>query len=150
MEDKGGCGCVIGFALLIILTCIIIFFGDKVIDLEDKGFDKDFSDYKKDTSIIQGHVIDTKKENEFLKPATYNLVIKTNKEYSQLVKVDEEIYRKYQKSSKVKFRIDKTDDNNVILDLKEHKDVQTKQQYNQYYEKHHNFLENLLHSEKQK
>lgn len=95
-------------------------------------------------------MIDTKKENEFLKPATYNLVIKTNKEYSQLVKVDEDIYRKYQKSSKVKFRIDKTDDNNVILDLKEHKDVQTKQQYNQYYEKHHNFLENLLHSEKQK
>lgn len=149
MEDKYGCGCVLYFALLIILTCII-FFGDKVIDLDDKGFDKDFSDYKKDTTIIQGNVIDTNKENRFLRSATYSLVIKTNKDQSELVEVDEDVYRKYQKGSKVKFRIDKTDDNNAILDLKEHKDVQTKKQYNQYYEKNHNFLENLLHSEKQK
>lgn len=144
-----GLGCIMsGFMLMfaVLFSCFILF-GDKIID-EDKGFDKDFSDYKKDTSIIQGNVIDTKKENRFLRPATYRLIIKTSKDQSQLVQVDKDLYRNYQKGSEVKFRIDKTNDNYALLDLKEHKDVKTKKHYNRYYEKHHDFLENLLHSEK--
>ncbi|HDF2935086.1 TPA: hypothetical protein PC496_000750 [Clostridioides difficile] len=48
-----GLGCIMsGFMLMfaVLFSCFILF-GDKIID-EDKGFDKDFSDYKKDTSII--------------------------------------------------------------------------------------------------
>ena len=140
-------GCIFGFMLMVATLFAFSYFFVGIIINDEKRYNKDFSDYKKDTSIIQGNVIDSKKENQFLGPETYRLVIKTSKDQSQLVKVDEDLYRDYQKGSKVKFRIDKTDDNYALLDLKEHKDVQTKKQYNQYYEKHHNFLENLLHSE---
>lgn len=140
-------GCIFGFMLMVATLFAFSYFFVGIIINDEKSYNKDFSDYKKDTSIIQGNVIDSKKENQFLGPETYRLVIKTSKDQSQLVKVDEDLYRDYQKGSKVKFRIDKTDDNYALLDLKEHKDVQTKKQYNQYYEKHHNFLENLLHSE---
>ncbi|HGL6808028.1 hypothetical protein I4131_12400 [Staphylococcus aureus] len=140
-------GCIFGFMLMVATLFAFSYFFVGIIINDEKSYNKDFSDYKKDTSIIQGNVIDSKKENQFLGPETYRLVIKTSKDQSQLVKVDEDLYRDYQKGSKVKFRIDKTDDNYALLDLKEDKDVQTKKQYNQYYEKHHNFLENLLHSE---
>ena len=51
-----------------------------------------------------------------------------------MLKVTEQQYRNYQKGSEVNFRIDTTNQNEVIIDLKEDKDVNNVKAYMKFNE----------------
>lgn len=51
------------------------------------------------------------------------MTVKSNNNETKMLKVTEQQYRNYQNGSEVNFRIDTTNQNEVIIDLKEDKDV---------------------------
>ncbi len=94
---------------------------------------KDYQAFQKDTEVIKGLVKEAKKEKHFIFPNTYNLVVKTN-EGSKMLSVNEQQYRDYQAGSKIHFRIDKTDNNTIVRDLKHKSDIDTLKDYKKYNE----------------
>lgn len=107
---------------------IIIWFGINMLEHSNKTY----SSFEKDTKVIKGKVVETQKEDSIIGGTKYQLIVKTSPDQSQLIDVDEKQYRDYQKGSKVHFRIDKSDDNSVLLDLKKERDFHSKKDYEKY------------------
>ncbi|WP_436962800.1 hypothetical protein [Staphylococcus shinii] len=57
------------------------------------------------------------------------MTVKSNNNETKMLKVTEQQYRNYQNGSEVNFRIDTTNQNEVIIDLKEDKDVNNVKAY---------------------
>lgn len=92
---------------------------------------KDYQSFKKDTEIINGTVQKAEKENHIILPDSYNLVVKS-KDDSKLLSVNSKEYRNYQVGSKAHFRIDKTDNNSIVRDLKNKDDIDNLKKYKEY------------------
>ncbi|MFW3634631.1 hypothetical protein [Staphylococcus caprae] len=107
---------------------IIIWFGINMLEHSNKTY----SSFEKDTKVIKGKVVEAQKEDSIIVGTKYQLIVKTSPDQSQLIDVDEKQYRDYQKGSKVHFRIDKSDDNSVLLDLKKERDFHSKKDYEKY------------------
>ncbi|MDU0936945.1 MAG: hypothetical protein E7A88_00205 [Dermabacter sp.] len=107
---------------------IIIWFGTNMLEHSNKTY----SSFEKDTKVIKGKVVEAQKEDSIIVGTKYQLIVKTSPDQSQLIDVDEKQYRDYQKGSKVHFRIDKSDDNSVLLDLKKERDFHSNKDYEKY------------------
>ncbi|CFH41727.1 hypothetical protein [Staphylococcus aureus] len=111
---------------------IIIWFWINMLEHLNNDFNKTYSSFEKDTKVIKGEVVEAQKEDSIIGGTKYQLIVKTSPDHSQLIDVDEKQYRDYQKGSKVHFRIDKSDDNSVLLDLKKERDFHSKKDYEKY------------------
>ncbi|HCY8317086.1 TPA: hypothetical protein ACK087_002736 [Staphylococcus aureus] len=96
---------------------------------------RSFTEFKKETEVIEGIVIKAEKNSEVFLPDDYNLVVSNNKGISKMVKVEEYQYINYQKGSNVKFRIDKGKQNTVILDLKQENDITNQKEFKGNFER---------------
>ncbi|HCV8456230.1 hypothetical protein ACJVW9_04945 [Staphylococcus pseudintermedius] len=129
MRDEG-----IGCMIFIFIIAFIFFIGFAVItsfnksDLSLEEYET-YEDYKKSTEVIEGQVIKAEKNSKIFLPDDYNLVVSNNKGISKMVEVDENKYKNYQKGSNVKFRIDKEQQNKVLLDLNKENDITNKKEF---------------------
>ncbi|HCU7114018.1 TPA: hypothetical protein OU842_002798 [Staphylococcus aureus] len=129
MRDEG-----IGCMIFIFIIAYIFFIGFAVItsfnksDLSLEEYET-YEDYKKSTEVIEGQVIKGEKNSKIFLPDDYNLVVSNNKGISKMVEVDENKYKNYQKGLNVKFRIDKEQQNKVLLDLNKENDITNKKEF---------------------
>lgn len=116
-----------------ITACVVIY--DKVQNFdEDKEIDvvKSYQSFQEDTEVINGTVKKAEKECNLILPDSFNLIVKTN-EGSKMLSVTEQEYRDYQPENSVHFRIDKTNNNTIVRDLKNEKDLDSLKEYKKYY-----------------
>jgi len=120
-------------ALAVLLIALIIVLGFTMPEHEKEKNDlQKYNEFKRDTELIKGKVIDAKKENHLIFPDKYNLVVKIKNDNSKMVNVSEQKYRSYQKGSNVHFRIDKNHNNKIIRDLKNENDIDSLKEYKKY------------------
>lgn len=128
--------CAIAIFLILGMTitaCVTIY--DKVHNLdEDKERDvvKSYQSFQEDTEVINGTVKKAEKESNLILPDSFNLIVKTN-EGSKMLSVTEQEYRDYQPENNVHFRIDKTNNNTIVSDLKNETDLDSLKEYKKYY-----------------
>lgn len=116
-----------------ITACVEIY--DKVQNSdEDKERDvvKSYQSFQEDTEVINGTVKKAEKESNLILPDSYNLIVKTN-EGNKMLSVTEQEYRDYQPENRVHLRIDKTNNNKIVRDLKNEKDLDSLKEYKKYY-----------------
>lgn len=116
-----------------ITACVKIY--DKVQNSdEDKERDvvKSYQSFQEDTEVINGTVKKAEKESNLILPDSYNLIVKTN-EGNKMLSVTEQEYRDYQPENRVHLRIDKTNNNKIVRDLKNEKDLDSLKEYKKYY-----------------
>lgn len=128
------CAMVISLILgMTITACVKIY--DKVQNSdEDKERDvvKSYQSFQEDTEVINGTVKKAEKESNLILPDSYNLIVKTN-EGNKMLSVTEQEYRDYQPENRVHLRIDKTNNNKIVRDLKNEKDLDSLKEYKKYY-----------------
>lgn len=90
---------------------------------------EEYAKFKEDTELIKGKVVKSEIQKRFAFPDKYNLIVKANNNETKMLEATEQQYRNYQKGSEVNFRIDTTNKNEVIIDLKEDKDVNNVKAY---------------------
>lgn len=90
---------------------------------------EEYEQFKKDTEVIKGKVVKSEVQKHFVFSDKYNLIVKSNNNETKMLKVTEQQYRNHQNGSEVNFRIDTTNQNEVIIDLKEDKDVNNDKAY---------------------
>ncbi|HIA7101221.1 TPA: hypothetical protein ACWRZF_002788, partial [Staphylococcus aureus] len=73
-----------------------------------------------------------KKDNHLIFSDDYNLIVKINDGDTKMLSVSEQEYRTYQAGSNVHFRIDKTNNNSILRDLKNESDIDTLKAYKEY------------------
>lgn len=95
---------------------------------------KEYKAFQNDTGVIKGRVKEAKKDNHLIFPDKYNLVVDSNDNENKMLSVSEQEYRTYQAGSDVHFRIDKTNNNTIVRDLKNKSDIDTLKAYNEYNE----------------
>lgn len=95
---------------------------------------EEYEKFKEDTELIKGKVVKSEVQKQFIFSYKYNLIVKSNNNETKMLKVTEQQYRNYQKGSEVNFRIDTTNQNEVIIDLKEDKDVNNVKAYMKFNE----------------
>ncbi|MGD6768404.1 hypothetical protein [Mammaliicoccus lentus] len=128
--------CAIAIFLILGMTitaCVAIY--DKVHNLdEDKERDvvKSYQSFQEDTDVINGTVKKAEKESNLILPDSFNLIVKTN-EGSKMLSVTEQEYRDYQPENNVHLRIDKTNNNTIVRDLKNETDLDSLKEYKKYY-----------------
>ncbi|MDW4130291.1 hypothetical protein QI229_13290 [Staphylococcus saprophyticus] len=116
-----------------ITACVVIY--DKVQNFdEDKERDvvKSYQSFQEDTEVINGTVKKAEKESNLILPDSFNIIVKTN-EGSKMLSVTEQEYRDYQPENSVHLRIDKTNNNTIVRDLKNEKDLDSLKEYKKYY-----------------
>lgn len=139
---------IIGGIITCVVLTILIALGKDVIH-EIKYFDqekqdnKDYQSFKKDTEVIKGTVNKAEKEKHFIFPDAYNVVVKTG-DSSKMVSVSESEYRNYQAGNKAHFRIDKTNDNKIVRDLKKENDITSLKEYKKYKNHPRGLFDNIL------
>ncbi|WP_432721601.1 hypothetical protein [Staphylococcus shinii] len=120
------------FAVLCLMSVIIFTITDYGLFDEKQHQKKQTEEYEKfneDTEIIKGKVVKSEVQKHFVFSDKYNLTVKSNNNETKMLKVTEQQYRNYQNGSEVNFRIDTTNQNEVIIDLKEDKDVNNVKAY---------------------
>lgn len=128
--------CAMAISLILGMTitaCVKIY--DKVQNSdEDKERDvvKSYQSFQEDTEVINGTVKKAEKESNLILPDSYNLIVKTN-EGNKMLSVTEQEYRDYQPENRVHLRIDKTNNNKIVRDLKNEKDLDSLKEYKKYY-----------------
>jgi len=110
---------------------------------QEKEEIKDYQSFKNDTEVVKGTVKKAEKENHFILPDAYNIIVE-NDENSKMISVNESEYRDYQAGNKAHFRIDKTDNNKIVRDLKKESDITTLKEYKKYKNHPRGLFENLL------
>lgn len=129
--------------ILIVLWVMfaILVVAPMMIDSKDKLTDdnkmkeeelKDYKTFKKETEVIKGQVKEAKKDNHLIFSDDYNLIVKINNDDTKMLSVNEEEYRTYQAGSNVHFRIDKTNNNSILRDLKNESDIDSLEDYKEY------------------
>lgn len=93
---------------------------------------KEYKAFQNDTEVIKGEVKEAKKDNHLIFPDKYNLVVETKDNGNKMLSVSEQEYRTYQAGSNANFRIDKTNNNTIVRDLKNESDIDTLKTYNDY------------------
>lgn len=144
---------IIAGAAVIMSALIIICVGIPTYNLVDKENKtekhqlEEYKQFKNDTEIIKGKVIEAKKEQHFIFPDQYNIVVKTKGNNSKLISVNEQEYRNYQVDSNAHFIIDNTDKNKIVRDLDKESDINNIRDFKKYSEKkHQNSLDDSLDS----
>lgn len=124
------------FVLITILGTIAITIDYGVFDENqyNKKQTEEYEKFKEDTALIKGKVIKSEVQKHFVFSDKYNLIVKSNNNETKMLKVTEQQYRNYQNGSEVDFRIDTTNQNEVIIDLKEDKDVNSVKAYMKFNE----------------
>ena len=120
------------FAVLCLMSVIIFTITDYGLFDEKQHQQKQTEEYEKfkeDTELIKGKVVKSEIQKHFIFSDKYNLIVKANNNETKMLKVTEQQYRNYQNGSEVNFRIDTTNQNEVIIDLKEDKDVNNVKAY---------------------
>lgn len=130
--------------LILILTLNAIF---KITDnglFDEKQHQKkqteEYEQFKKDTEVIKGEVVESEIQRRLFFSDKYNLIIKANNDETKMLKVNEQQYRDYQKGSEINVRIDTTKKNKVIIDLKKDKDVNTVKDYMKFNDSEFKFI----------
>lgn len=120
------------FAVLCLMSVIIFTITDYGL-FDEKQHQKkqteEYEKFKEDTELIKGKVVKSEIQKHFIFSDKYNLIVKANNNETKMLKVTEQQYRNYQNGSEVNFRIDTTNQNEVIIDLKEDKDVNNVKAY---------------------
>lgn len=88
-----------------------------------------------ETCVIEGKVNAKYTQNDSGKKQRY-LIVDEKDDSSKLVSVNEQQFQTYNKGSKVKLKIDRAKNDEVVVDLKKHKDINSK-------DENDSFLENL-------
>ena len=127
---------IIGLAIIVILSVLAMFLLfvntiniDKKITKEDNK--TDYENFKEHTTVIKGTVKERYIQNDIGKKLRY-LVVAYNDDSSKLVKVDEEQFNEYKQGANVKFRIHREKNNEVVVDLKQDKDIKNKKSYENF------------------
>lgn len=129
----------IAFWALVVLSIVIPTMVDRIEKVTDdnKIKEEELKDYKafqNETEVIKGQVKEAKKENHLIFPDDYNLTVKITDDDIKMLSVSEQEYRTYQAGSNVHFRIDKTNNNSILRDLKNESDIDTLKAYKEYNE----------------
>ncbi|MDW4023662.1 hypothetical protein QI305_12100 [Staphylococcus saprophyticus] len=119
--------------ILIVLAMFLLFVNtiniDKKITKEDNK--TDYENFKEHTTVIKGTVKERYIQNDSGKQLRY-LVVAYNGNSSKLVKVNEEQFHKYKQGANVNFRIHREKNNEVVVDLKQDKDIKDKKSYENF------------------
>lgn len=87
-----------------------------------------------ETYVIEGKVNETYTQNDSGKKQRY-LIVDEKDDSSKLVSVNEQQFQTYNKGSKVKLKIDRAKNDEVVVDLKKHKDINSKDENGSFLEK---------------
>ncbi len=124
-----------GLIIMVVAICLAI--GSIVTESEQdkrKQELEQYEEFKNDTELIKGKVIEAKKEGHLIFPDDYNLIVKISDGDIKMLSVSEQEYRTYQAGSNVHFRIDKTNNNSILRDLKNESDIDSLEDYKEYNE----------------
>ncbi|WP_436941653.1 hypothetical protein [Staphylococcus succinus] len=124
--------------VFLFLTSMVIFIITDYGLFDEKQHQKkqteEYEQFKKDTEVIKGKVVKSEVQKHFVFSDKYNLIVKSNNNETKMLKVTEQQYRNHQNGSEVNFRIDTTNQNEVIIDLEEDKDVNSVKAYMKFNE----------------
>lgn len=87
-----------------------------------------------ETYVIEGKVNERYTQNDGGKKQRY-LIVDEKGDSSKLVSVNEQQFHTYNKGSKVKLKIDRAKNDEVVVDLKKHKDINSKDENDSFLEK---------------
>lgn len=87
-----------------------------------------------ETYVIEGKVNGKYTQNDSGKKQRY-LIVDEKGDSSKLVSVNEQQFHTYNKGSKVKLKIDRAKNDEVVVDLKKHKDISSKDENDSFLEK---------------
>lgn len=113
---------------LVLLLAISNHIDGKIAKEDNKT---DYENFKEHTTVIKGTVKERYIQNDSGKKLRY-LVVAYNDDSSKLVKVDEEQFNEYKQGANVKFRIHREKNNEVVVDLKQDKDIKNKKSYENF------------------
>ncbi|RIL23389.1 hypothetical protein BUY99_05215 [Staphylococcus gallinarum] len=134
--------CIVFLTLILTLNAIFKITDNGLFDEKQhqKKQTEEYEKFKEDTELIKGKVVKSEVQKHFVFSDKYNLIVKSNNNETKMLKVTEQQYRNYQNGSEVNFRIDTTNQNEVIIDLKEDKDVNSVKAYMKFNESEFNFI----------
>ncbi|RIM90980.1 hypothetical protein BU104_12675 [Staphylococcus xylosus] len=123
--------CFTFFSLVVMLAVISTVNDSGLFDEQQhqKKQTEEYEQFKKDTEVIKGEVVESEIQKRWFFSDKYNLIIKANNDETKMLKVTEQQYRDYQKGSEINVRINTTKKNEIIIDLKKDKDVNTVKDY---------------------
>ncbi|MGW7813708.1 hypothetical protein ACWEUB_12860 [Staphylococcus xylosus] len=123
--------CFTFFSLVVMLAVISTVNDSGLFDEQQhqKKQTEEYEQFKKDTEVIKGKVVESEIQKRWFFSDKYNLIIKANNDETKMLKVTEQQYRDYQKGSEINVRINTTKKNEIIIDLKKDKDVNTVKDY---------------------
>jgi hypothetical protein len=112
-----------GVRLGVVLALIGLLFA-----INENAKAKDYEMFQKHTKVVKGKVNQKYKQDN----ANYYVEVISATKSDELIKVNKKQYQTYDKGSTVKFRIDTSNHNIVLIDLNKEADINNKDDLNKY------------------